>query len=276
MVCAAAFAQHTMTFHDLAFLGRGKRSTSTFSPTNIVNHPAKAWYISTNYAASTWTDITTNSYNLTAHPSLTVPTKQDDVINGYPAVVFTNNWLVNSNLTTDATNSIYIVAAPYASTWGAFEFLFGTTNNTGLDFEAFVIDPSGDVFYSMYAGGGFAQSTISPTNGLWNVYTLEFNGVDATMYVNNVAVLNNELPQECMLTGFALGANSDFTSPFRGKIAEVIVYDSIVDASSRTNINNYLITKYLLPQTVIDNAILDEGGNEILDESGNAILKEGI
>lgn len=271
-----ANAQHTMTFHDLAFLGKAKRSTGTlpFSPTNIVNHPAKAWYISTNYASSTWTDISTNGYNLTAHPSLTVPTKQDDVINGYPAVVFTNNFLVNSNLTTDATNSIYIVAAPYASEWSTFEFLFGTTNNTGLDFEAFVIDPSTGTYYSMYAGGDFAQSPITPTNRLWNVYTLEFNGIDATMYVNNVPVLNNELGQEGMLTGFALGADTDFTSPFRGKIAEVIVYDSIVDATSRTNINNYLITKYLLPQTVYDNVVLDEGGNQILDEGGNAILGE--
>jgi hypothetical protein len=267
-----------MTFHDLAFLGKAKRTTGTepFSPTNIVNHPAKAWYISTNYASSIWTDITTNAYNMVEHASLDAPVKENNVINGYPALVFTNNWLVNSNLNTGYTNSIYIVAAPYASSWGSYEYIFGTTNNTGGDFEAFVIDPSGDSQYAMFAGGDFAQLTVMPTNRLWNVYTLEYNGIQANFYVNNIEDSENILSQEGSLTGFSVGANHDFTSPFRGKIAEIIIYDSIVSGEGRTNINNYLITKYGLPQTVVDNVMLGEDGTQMLDEGGNEFIEEGI
>jgi hypothetical protein len=278
MMCASA--QHTMTFHDLAFLGAEKRSTSTsISPTNIVGNPAIAWYVGSTYNNTTWPDSTTNGYTLTERAStLTKPTS-GGTIGGYTYVVFTNNYLENTALTTDATNSIYVVMAPDNAEYLNWEYIVSCPTNNGFDFTAFTIKPDGTAF-SIWAGGFYTESTVGPIRNEWAVYTLDCEGTNFNLFKNNTNILSDTLTTDGKFLGISVGAdrvqgNGDY-APFRGKIAEIIVYDSIVPFTYRSNLVVSLYNKYGLSNPIDSglNYILDEGGNAILDEGGNALMQE--
>jgi hypothetical protein len=272
-----------MTFHDLAFMGRGKKVgfTVPLSPTNIVGNPAVAWYLGSNYITDVWLDYTTNAYTLTEKASsLTVPVR-GGTINGHDYVVFTNNLVQNVTLSTDETNSIYIVMAPVANSWPSFEYIVSCPTNTGAEFEAFVIDPTLPS-YAVYAGGDFAQASAVPEYNEWAVYTMDCEGTNFNLYVNGTNVLSEALSVTGQLTGIAVGADGAAPlgeySPFRGKIAEIIVYDSIVPEQFRTNIINSLYVKYNIPNGT-DSAytfIEGEDGLDMLDEGGNPFVEEKL
>jgi hypothetical protein len=201
-----------------------------------------------------WVNVANNANSAAQATSTAQPTLTASAINGQPAVSFngTSQFMQLSSSITGLTTAgaVYIVTKPTAVTAGArfFDFGNGSTSN-----NIYMSEPT-NTGVSLYSYNGSSGSSITSSSGVTlntaqlleaTLTFLSGSTSTAALYTNSVQGATGV----ANATSTARTSNfigTDFANSlfFQGQIAEIIVYDVGLAASTRYSIEGYLYAKY--------------------------------
>jgi hypothetical protein len=191
------------------------------------------------------------------------PTWQPNQVNGQAELQFdgSSNFM---NLPTPDTlgllNSDYEMFLAFRSSNGAIQFLTGG----GLaQFELHLNGGQGACFIPKdYSGGGSASDIEGDgayTNGNPHLVTARVDSALTPAYAGIVRDDGSESGDQTTSDGrsadntaLLLGVRQGLGYPLNGSMAEVIIYNSILDSAQRTLVENYLSAKYNISLTTGD------------------------
>lgn len=214
-----------------------------------------------------WPDLSGNNTDATTALAGNYPTFSTNLLNGFPAVEFfrgatplTTGDRLAGSFAVDADAPLSIVIVGYYNeisqedNTGQFLVNVGPGGESGANTQASVsrqdfneANPQG---YYSYDGSVRRGSTTVINGQVWNAFMSTF----ATTSPFHSLFLNNATASVTDYTG-ALNGNSAFaigssslstvqTSYLNGRVAEVMVYSSVLNAAQRNIIFNYLSAKY--------------------------------
>ncbi|MGB4971514.1 MAG: T9SS type A sorting domain-containing protein, partial [Cyclobacteriaceae bacterium] len=224
-----------------------------------------------NQQVQQWNDQSGNSRNATELTNK--PTLINNVVNGFPSLRFDNNdRLLSAGVTTGNSASVFVVAQ-YSSLPSSNPGLIQGAPS-GLGFSTAGSDkcigmwvssggnPWGRGVQSNNAAVNISQVTNMPIGTFRTILNLYNAGASLiSQYIDNSVSgsvgYNGTLKS---WTDFGIGRQG--TESWSGDIAEVIAYNTALNAVQRIIISNYLSAKYLTSLGVPDNVYtMDEPGN---------------
>lgn len=196
--------------------------------------------ILTDNKISTWQDQSINAYhleqsNVSIRPSLTM-----NAINSLPAIHFNGtSWLQKQfNTVYQQPNTIFLVSKYYVQ----YGNLYILSNTGGTDYH--------DIIWSSYAGntlgfsaGNWSYGYVKTPPWDFQINTFVFNNANSKIYENSVHKHNGTVGNLGM-DGIKLGTYSNGSSGSLMDIAELIMFDQVMDDNQRLTIENYLKLKY--------------------------------
>jgi len=193
---------------------------------------------------STWQDQSGNGNNATQTNSSNQPLVVANALNGLSVIQFTastNQWFNLPNVMNGATaGEVFVVVkansgSPSAARglWrlGANSYYPYTDGNVYEDFGSTV--QYNEIGHPASGVTQFSLFNVSAQSGQW------------TGRIDGVTLLNSTTNTVSFNSSPLLGSNG--SNPFDGQIAEVIVYNSVLNAAQRTTVGQYLQGKYNLP-----------------------------
>ena len=214
----------------------------------------------------TWADQSGNGNDFSQSTAGNKPVFSASAQNNLPAVTFDG---VNDHLTTSAfitlgTYSAFVVASrnvwassTYAGIWGHNFSSAGTAGRAIGVTGGALNNWQNNEFFSCGNGYGASQTPyafgpigtlgnntfhlLSFGNGSANSF-LRLNGTSIGRAVTNAAVTSSATRMS--LGTWYLAATSDF---WNGKISEILIYNSVLNAGDITKVENYLRSKYQTP-----------------------------
>jgi hypothetical protein len=202
-----------------------------------------------------WADQSGNGNNVTQATTASQPQLQTNVFNGQPAIAFdgTNDFLnntVSNAVTAGAGRTIFVVAKSVcgnttfvpitirrSATIASYQmarfvstnFIYSDAANSGNNAWA---------AYSLFDSISAKQSVLTYHHSANGKLNFRFNKTDyAVTQTGNVF-------SEAGTTGFTIGTREDFGNFTNGWIAEIIVYNSQLNATDIAAVENYLANKY--------------------------------
>ncbi len=173
------------------------------------------------------------------------PTHDTNAINGLSAAGFSGNqWMTPDNtFTIPNAISIFIV---FKTTTLAEKLITGS-DSYQADFQ---LTGAGAPRWQLQGGAGSAYLQGGAANTDWR-YTWMIRGQATETYAGFISP-NTTLTQNITLTiqsmttpgKYWVGTRNDLALPFNGQIAEVIYYGQLIEGTDRTDIVNYITTKY--------------------------------
>lgn len=193
-----------------------------------------------------WADQSGNGYTLTA-PAGKEPTLVTPAVNGYPALSFSADRLINSTLSLTAPYSMLIIGKVNSSDadGGCFFDTYQSTGGAAAIYRSFGAEGNNFV---MYAGGAAASY---PSNNNFNL----FIGVVKTAagyFTLNGATPNPFAPGTNPLNGVSIGDVRGAPGPIAtgysldGWVAEVVIFDRDLSAAEILKLQTFYKNKYNL------------------------------
>ncbi len=223
------------------------------------------WLKAENYNGTTWTDLGPNNYTATLTSTGASPSLQNNVVNGQPVVRFTGgkffSFASGVNVITEANPYTLVVVfkAPHLAN-GDYGSLVSMQTKVNAQQFFFIqnFDPTG--YGTITSGGGvgnpggtgpnlydldyytsFVAVVLSYAGGNFNTLT------NYSWWVNNIVAatlsggVNNSTAGGSVIGSLDTAGNGRLV----GDIAELIVFDSALDATAIANLNTYLYDLYL-------------------------------
>lgn len=210
-----------------------------------------------------WKDKSGNNFNATQATGGDRPTYSTNQVNTKPVLSFngTTDFLsVGTNLGKPANFSVFVVAQ--TTTIAGRGAVLGSSDGGGTDqsiWGTFIVSqsaqPAGSLWMlasdGTHALGGSTQNVIAATTYymMEQVYTAgqtniaaTISKVSSTVNVTDVGASRNDLGA---VNPFLIG-NIPFSCHFSGTIAEVLIYNSALNASDRQSVEAYFHAKYNL------------------------------
>lgn len=216
---------------------RRHATNSPFSPTQIAG--LKLWLkastinLTDGTAVSSWADSSGLGNNVSQATGAQQPIYKTGIVNGKPIVRFdgVNDLLSGSDLGLSQPFTVCCVVK--ASSGGIFQDIV----DQGV--------PSATVHnsnnFAMYAGNTVDGSTN--IIGAFHTFIGIYNGASSTGYTNGNSDISGDVGA-FNTSGLTIGNNAGATSSFTGDIAEVLIYNSALSSTNRSNIQSYLKTTY--------------------------------
>ncbi len=219
-----SFAQSSKWF----YYAYNSGETTTPVTTNLV-----AYYTPSGLSATTWNDVSGNNHNLT----LSNVTITANALNGFKGALFngTSAYGKTADFTYNQPLTIYIVFKDITVVFG--DYIISTKEGDLRE-----LTQNNATIHRIY-GGKYLNNNYSTIN--YKVITAVFNGASSylqrdkqTASSGNAGVLNG--------TGIAVGCYRYANPALFGnvEIVEMIFYSGAHDLATRTQIQNYLGTKY--------------------------------
>lgn len=212
-------------------------------PLNAAGAPAAA-----GEAVRTWQDVSGNGRDLDRVSGAGAPTLQAGGVNGQPAVDFADNtaiWAASSDWgVLSQPSTIFVVAALDAK---AGDYLFDSSSSAGRN-ALFAGQSSNPDDWQMYAGSVLASDPFVLDE--FQIHSLVFDGASSAHWIDGGLSAMGDVGSQS-LAGLVLGGRYSASQLLDGQIAEVIVYDGVLDASQRRAVEEYLSAKYgrsLIPE----------------------------
>lgn len=230
-------------------------STATVPKSGLITWlKADFGVITSGSSVTNWTDFSGAGNSASQATSTKRPTLVTNAVNGFPAISFdgSSDYVQlpsgMANFTGGAT--IYIVANPSSivNAKRLLDFGSGVANNNNLTVSEFVSGPNKGTSFISYNGS--TSSGVSSSSGLTaNTFqVLEYlqssNG--GTLFTNGTVTAAGTVtnPNNVTRTTNIIGAASSGTDWFTGSIAEILVYNTALDANGRAAVETYLLNKY--------------------------------
>ena len=197
-----------------------------------------------NGKVSIWYDLSGNDFHLIQNNDSKRPTQNISILNNFPVLTFDGNDYLISN-----PGIVFAQPITVFTVWKTLS----ASEQTLIDNLAYpnhFLDNSRGTGVRMYALGEVSYLKSNPfdfilTTGIYNFNT-------SKLYENNILkklvmwVLNQFMD-------FCIGYRSAYNDRyFKGSVAEIIIYDTLLNDSSINLINNYLMDKYAPPVKLID------------------------
>jgi sialidase-1 len=229
-----------------------------------------AWYagdaglatLADNYTVSGWLNQGTAATNST----LTAAKRNLNRIAGSPQKVWLRltNGLPAAAVAFDGNDAVWVAQSDFGSLSGD-RTLMAVVRVVNTAPQGFLFDSSSytvgltraqvnggnwqvSVYGSGASGSGGAAGTVTAavTTNVWQVHTfvVTTNDLRFRHFINGVegAPVTNAVPGA--LGGLIVGANVAAALGIRAEVAELMVFNSALDGASRTNVENYLATKW--------------------------------
>ena len=194
-----------------------------------------------------WYDCSGNSYSIIQSNTAMQPTVQNNVINGRPVIRFdgSNDYLTGGNILNMGTNSwdIYVIGR--------------STNNDGAIVTKY--DNASDNIYGL----GYYNSSLYWSFYAKNIVTnlaagkfYYYNAKSSRSILQNELFVNNNSEgatsissanRDCPTCNFDIGYADAVFDHFNGDIAEIIIYNTILNPAQKTQLESYLQSKYAPP-----------------------------
>jgi len=198
-------------------------------------------------AIAAWTDSSGNGYDLSQATGANRPTLKTGIINGQSVARFDGS---NDELFRSVAGSPTI-AQPY--TYVTLSKLTDASDG-GVDRQIFGDGSGATHFYYAYAGADIGGMTLRAGSvstkaqyndgATWYLHVVTFNGASSAVTENGWLVSAGFNPNTGANTsGFRMGATGG-GRPFKGDIAEVIVYSAAVTNAQIDTLIAYVNTKY--------------------------------
>lgn len=236
---------------------------------------------------TSWPDFSGNGLTATNGNAASQPTFSTNSVNSIlPSISFIGDNVVTTNsdwLSLGTPASLNLI--PQTNAWSFFSAFNVATNNSGTLLSKatgtvgaqnyqYTVDNSNPNRFGGFMGGNFAFGTQTAT-GAWTLGT-GLTRASATGYdtfVNETSDLvsstigTGTVPTTDILVGGRRINASTTTSGFglTGNIAEIAMYNTLVNTSQRIIINNYLSAKYNTTLAANDVYDMDNSGNGNFD-----------
>jgi len=219
------------------------------STNNLLWLAADNLSLSNNDGVSSWTDASGNSNNADQATAGFQPTFLTNQINGLPVISFdgTDDRLdLTSTITSDDITTFMVYTRP------------SNGAQTILNLNQHIYFTENNKASMIYSGSGTRHS-VAKTNNSYSVYSMQtdngvssgnldlFNGT-STSNASRAALYNNP----GSVVGSRLLSPASHNLFFEGEIAEIIIFDEVINSAQRRIISAHLGAKYdLTPETII-------------------------
>jgi alpha-tubulin suppressor-like RCC1 family protein len=211
-------------------------------------------FITANDSVNTWQNLADGTKNA-VHPGLNLrPVRADSAVNNRPVMRFngTNSYLtLPSASDLDISNKDYEMFVVAKSSSANIQFLLG--GETFGEHELHLNGASGVRFIPVSNPAHYVDvgTTGSFTNGQAQMYNVQASQTSGIVSVNRSQSIQVNTSAHSANSGpIYLGRRRDNTFLFNGDIAEVIIYNGTLSESDRARVEDYLITKYNLPNQI--------------------------
>lgn len=236
---------------------------------------------------TSWPDFSGNGLTATNGNAASQPTFSTNSVNSiFPSISFIGDNVVTTNsdwLSLGTPASLNLI--PQTNSWSFFSAFNVATNNSGTLLSKatgtvgaqnyqYTVDNSNPNRFGGFMGGNFAFGTQTAT-GAWTLGTglTRANATGYDTFVNETFDLvsstigTGTAPTTDILVGGRRIDASTTTSGFglTGNIAEIAMYNTLVNTSQRIIINNYLSAKYNTTLAANDVYDADNSGNGNFD-----------
>ena len=208
-----------------------------------------------------WTDSSPGAYHATNTTGTQRPTYSTNALNGYSVAHFTGDGLVSANLNWLQS------PLPFNSAYTNFTaiIVYKTTIPAVVNPRCQLIHQVGG-FANLYIpvsasttniksdAGNFATAGAPITTGTWKIATVVEDATSVKIYENGVLLESKGIGTVVANSGggWVVGARQDKTRfGLNGDVAEVLVYSTNLDNTSRSSTESYLATKYGLSSVVL-------------------------
>lgn len=214
----------------------------TISPDDIAG--LSAWWkadfiagLSDGDAVGTWEDAHTTNKDQTQATAANKPTYKTAILNGLPVVRFdaTNDGMT-STLAAFAGGALenFTIAAVYNCSSAASASRRAIQGSDNWLFGPYAAQ------HKVYSGGFIGGPAVVANAFVTHVVTQ--SSTTTTSYVDGASQGTNGSPG--YPNNICLGASGGFAEPLSGDIAEVVVYDSVLSAGDRGDLELYLSVKW--------------------------------
>lgn len=192
-------------------------------------------------AITQWNDQSGNEFHATAPAGQ--PVYQSNAINGQPALFFNGGQVLHlaNSSTLGLVNNDYELFIVAKSSWSGIQFLIsGSVENH----EVHLNGSSGMRFIPrtpVYIDNGANTVFTDGTQRIFSARASSFLGMSRVNGVDVGQSVNSHSSSDAMVR---LGMRADGGFPLDGHIAEVIIYNRLLTESERTDVEQYLATKY--------------------------------
>lgn len=220
-----------------------------FTPLKISG--CKLWFKGTSLSlndgdpVSTWTDSSGNGHDASG-TTTTRPLYKTNIINGLPTVLFdgTDDFMTVSGTPSVRPLTLFVVANPTANT--SAQKNYATFISGGSTTMWMVAKITTSFWGTFTTPTGDLSSTNALTSGTSYLLEATATGSATTLYQKGTQVATRA-ESDVSPAGASLGKDLVTANrQYKGHIAEVLMYDSVLSSGNRVLVENYLIAKYAL------------------------------
>jgi hypothetical protein len=222
-----------------------------FNPLSLA--PA-LWVNDTGSNPSVWTDISGNGRDAVQATGANQPSIVTGAINGRQVRRFdgTDDRLIPPDFSLDQ-HVVFYVATPNPALGAAASTMFsiGSTVSSARDTMAYFTNTAGAISVNMQRSDSTTYPTATTTTNLLSqIVTTKYTGTQLAVYVNNgtrgtITTTNSGSAQNKPCIGATREISSTtFLYPYKGDIAEIIVYPFSLSDANCLRVEKYLSNKY--------------------------------
>ncbi len=191
---------------------------------------------------ASWPDRIGTGANLTQATALKQPTFRAGVAGGRAAVRFDGDDDVLSLATEMDAKDVFLVVGNYAFTGDDMVVMGGLTAD-----EAIRVRTSHQIYASTTGGAQLVNSMANVPDSGFRIFQLSTDGTHASLRGNGVTLART--PSSTVFTFGQLGHYRNLATPefFGGDVAEVLIYNRVLNVVERKRVEQYLSDKYDIP-----------------------------
>ncbi len=217
--------------------------------------------IDANNQVASWADVSGNNEILMRAGSGGFPSLSSSFVNGYDAVnANTSGYLLDTTINDgDFTDdfSFFIVVQGQTANAPQFRAVFTNLSNCagggGSTSDSFQLDSDGNGNWSHFTN---LRRTVAPVNvNAWQLLGFDLHGRLLETFSDGQRFFSGNLPLIFLgnrFRDYQVGRNRGCWANFPAHIAEIIVYQTDVNAAQRIIVDNYLSAKYGMTLTAND------------------------
>jgi hypothetical protein len=213
---------------------------------------------------SFWADSSGNGYNGFCNVAANQPAYITGGLNGLPVVRFTDDgssstanpnlrWIQSPLPFNATTNRFTAIVVFQAQVVGARDTLIHQANGYAILY-AQSNAPSGPTNLNSNASAAIVSSGTPYAPGVWEIATVVSDNTTVSLYQNGILLGSAPVgvPVATSVGNWVFGAQASLKgNGLKGDIAEVLVYNTNLDNTTRAANENYLASKYNLPLVVL-------------------------